>query len=197
MGFKLALNLFSDPVQGMDWDRQAAQASAEVSRTLRSYPDDTLEFLIREGNHGIGADAPVLILEILGIASLAFFGIPAFHKKIRETIEEWKRIATTARKVVSWISSRFPVISHSIEVAFYHLLLELDRDIPVGELSLMHATEILGKADAPAPSFDSAPMVYYLFVFRHADEWLHLIVLDCHLRIHVQKVLPLDPRFAR
>ena len=195
MALKLALNPFRDPAEGIDWEEQARLARQELTDVIRDFPEGQVACVVTEGDHGIGAGEPRIILEIVGIASLVFFGIPAAHKKIREAIEEWRRIAIDVRKVVDWIAARFPVTAHSIEVAFYLVLQDLESDVAVDDLVLIEASLVWYKADAIEVTFETAPGAYYLFVFREGDERLHLVVVDSHLRIHIRKSLPLDPRF--
>lgn len=170
-------------------------AREELAHALRGFPEGEVAYAVREGDHGIGAGEPRIILEILGVASLVFFGIPAAHKKIRETIEEWRRVAATVRKVVDWIGARFPATSHSVEVAFYHVLTEMESEVPIDDLVLIQALVTWWKTDAAEVSFETAPGAYYLFAFRESNERIHLLVVDSHLRVQVRKSLPLDPRF--
>ncbi len=196
MGLKLALNPFRDPAYGVDWDEQAVKAKAELSAALAAYQETNLTFEIQEGDHGIGASDPRLILDILGLASLVFFGIPALHKKLRETIEEWKRIATELRKVVDWVAARLPITSHSMEFAFYETLLSLEKDVIVEDLILIQATEFLGLAESVNPDFNTVPLIYYLFIFQEGYERLHFIIIDSFLQVQVHKSVPLDLRFG-
>jgi len=194
VAIKIALNPFHDPAEGADWPEQATKARQQIAEDLLSYPDGKVDFSLREGDHGIGFDMPVLVLEVLGIGTTLFFGIPALHKKIRETIQEWKKIRDSIERLLRWIGTRAPVASHSIEVAFYRTFRELDQLTDVGSLKLVQAVEYKGKSDSVVEGFEYSPFAYYWFVFREDDERLFVVLIDSYLRLHLQKVLPLDYR---
>jgi hypothetical protein len=191
---KIALNPFRDPAEGLDWPEQATKAMERLTDAFLSYPDGKVHFSLREGEHGIGFDMPVLILEVLGIGTTLFFGIPALHKKIRETIEEWRKIGENVERLLHWVGVRIPVTSHSIEVGFYKSLMELQNLTDINNLKLIQAVEFKGKSDSTIEGFEYSPFAYYWFVFRDDDERLFLILMDSRLKLHVKKVLPLDYR---
>ncbi len=194
MAIKIALNPFHDPAEGPDWPEQAVSAMQKITEDFLSYPDGKVDFSLCEGDHGIGFDMPVLILEVLGIGTTLFFGIPALHKKIRESIQEWKKIADNIETLLKWLGDRVPVTSHSIEVAFYRTLRELEQLTDIGNLKLVQAVEYKGKSDSIVEGFEYSPFAYYWFVFREDDDRLFLILMDSYLRLHFRKVLPLDCR---
>jgi hypothetical protein len=191
---KTALSPFHDPAEGPDWPEQAVDATRKITEVLLSYPDGKVDFSISEGDHGIGADMPVLVLEILGIGTTLFFGIPALHKKIRETIQEWKKIVCNVERLLKWIGRGVAITSYSIEVAFYKSLTEIEQLTDVSNLTLIEAVEFKGKSDSVIEGFEYSPFAYYWFVFREGDERLFLILMDSRLKLHLRKVLPLDIR---
>jgi hypothetical protein len=197
MTIKIALNPFRDPAEGVDWSEQATKARQQIAGHLQSYSDGEVDFSISEGEHGIGLDMPVLILEVLGIGTTLFFGIPAFHKKIREAIQEWKKIVDNVEKLLQWMGSRVPVTSHSIEVAFYRTLGNLESLTNVADLELVEAVEYKGKSGAVLEGFEYSPFAYYWFVFREGDERLFVVLIDSYLRRHFQKILSLDYRMLK
>lgn len=195
MGFKVVLNPYKDPAEGLDWDEQTPLLKKEIAAQLSNYHDGKIDFSLAESVQGLGVDMPTLVLEVLAVGSTLFFGIPALHKKIREALEEWKIIKERVDKFFSWLNRSDEIVSYSIEVAFLKALDHLQPRTEVSELTTIEVREILGKSDSLKPEFSNTPLVYYLFIFREADEQLHIVIMDCHLRLHVDKTLSLDPRF--
>jgi hypothetical protein len=72
-----------------EWPRAERDAIAHYSRRLRTYPGGPIDGSVMTRNIGKGADWSVVAIVVGGGL---FFAIPEAHKKIRETLEEWRRI---------------------------------------------------------------------------------------------------------
>jgi len=108
LSIKIVLAPYKDPAYGLDWPEQTPIIIKEVAEHLSNYPEGKIEYKTKETDHGIGADWPTITFEIISIAGLVFFGIPALHKKIRETLSEWKKIKQNFDKLVDWIQKKNP-----------------------------------------------------------------------------------------
>lgn len=78
MSFKIALSTFKDPANGLDWDKQSELIEKRLDEELKNSPIE-VKFSLHSEIQGVGADFPVLILEVLTFGSAAFFGIPKLH----------------------------------------------------------------------------------------------------------------------
>lgn len=194
MGFQIVIAPYKDPSEGLDWNEQKILVKKQINEHLSTYPGGKVRFSMSESDQGIGADFPTIVLEILAIGSTLFFGIPALHKKIRKNVEEWVKIKENIEKFIDWISNSEPVVSYSIEFAFVKALSHLQGRTKIDHLILLECREIIGKCDSLKKEFARTPLVYYLFIFRESDELLHVLLMDCKLRFHIDKLLPLDPR---
>ena len=196
MSVKIVLTPYEDPATGVDWPEQTPIVIKRLQELLCSYPGGEVEYRIKETNHGIGADWPTITLELLGIASVLFFAIPALHKKIRETLTEWKTIKKELDSFCEWLIGKEPVFSYSIEKAFLDALGHLESKTNILELELIEAIQIPGKSGAPVPGFETSPRLYYLFLFREDNEHAYVLLLDSESKMVVYKSLGLDPRYA-
>ena len=165
MGFQIVIAPYKDPAEGLDWNEQTTFLKKQLEEHLATYPEGKVKFSLSESDQGIGADFPTIVLEILGIGSTLFFGIPALHKKIRKTVEEWAKIIENIKKFVKWIGISEPVFSYSIEFAFVEALSYLREKTKIDDLILLECREILGKCDSLKKEFARTPLVYYLFIF--------------------------------
>ena len=146
-----------------------------------------------DGNIGAGADYPVVILRILEIGGLILLGVPAMHKKIRETLSEWCKIKKNIDKFIAWLSPQRRVYAYSIEIALLTALEHLSRTLNVEELELVKADEILGVSGNLEPSFENSELVYFEFHFLEPGARRHIVILDWHLNVLHTLVLPLHP----
>lgn len=176
----------------LDWE----QMKQELAEYMDKFPEGKIEYALKETDHGIGADWPTVLIEIVEYAGMAFFVIPALHKKLRETLSEWKIIMQKIEKIVTWISKKKAIIVYPIETAFLKVLEHLERKTDILDLELVNATEIIGKADAIyKPSIENASLIYYLFILKEASERCYIVLIDSHLKFVFSHVLGLDPRF--
>jgi len=185
-----------DEADDLDWDDKTKLMEKELSCHISKYPEGKIEYLLKETDHGIGADLPTITIEILNIAGLVLFAIPALHKTIRETLKEWKTIKQNIDKVVNWIQKKKPIFVYPKKYAFLKVLEHLEPKVNILDLELIHAIEIIGKADTIyQPSIDNAELIYYLFIFREGSERCFIVLVDSHLNFVFSHVLGLDQRF--
>ena len=114
---ELIIAPYKDPSCGLDWPEQTPEIIKRLDTTLDSY-DERVQFQLSEENIGSGADWPVIAINIAAIAGTAFFAIPASHKKIRESLEEWKLIGKNFLKLFEYISGTERVITYPIQILF-------------------------------------------------------------------------------
>ena len=192
MGFKIALSPFKDPADGSDWDEQSKLIENRLTQILKSFSPE-VRFSLRSGTQGIGADFPVLILEVLTLGSAAFFGIPKLHKKIKETLQGWKEIWADTEKFLNWLKKKEPITRYSVEVAFLMCLSMLCDKTDVNELELVEAKTLLGASGFISPSFENTEMAYYLFILREGDTRLFVHCIDERLKTVFAHTMVLHP----
>lgn len=196
MSVKIILAPYKDPAEGLDWHEQTPLIRKELHGILSNYPFGKVEYKIEETDHGIGADLPTILLEIIGIGSTLFFGVPALHKKIRETIGEWKKIWEEVKNFIKWINKKQPIISYSKEIAFLKALEFLETKVgdKILEIELYGLVEISGKSGKIEKKFETSPLLYHLFLFKYEEEYIYLVASNSLLEIVVDKKLTLDIR---
>ena len=193
MSTRFVLMPYSDPAEGLNWEEQTPLHHERISKAITDHFSNHLQFKLHETDHGIGADWPTLTLELIGTATGLFFGIPALHKKIREAISEWRQIKNEISKFISWIKRNEPVVSYSIEVAFYDAIDYLSALEDVDNFELADIKEFAGKSGSMKAQFESALIAYYFLAFADDAGWLHIFLYDSRLERHFYKKVPLDP----
>jgi len=194
MAVGLVLAPYKDPAEGLDWSEQTMIIKQRLKTNLDSYPEQPLEYALRETDHGVGADWPTITIELLKWSAL-FFSIPATHKLIRETVQEWKEIKKTLDKIVAWIKKDDAVVSYSIEFAFLKTLEFLETRCDVSELELAAYFEIPGGERIQGKSkFESVPILYYGFVFQNYPTEAHVLLYSSRQEQIAHHRLLLDPR---
>lgn len=133
---KYILAPYKDPAFGLDWDEQTPIIKKEIHNRLMEYTD-AMEYEILETNHGKGADWPTIALIIIN----SFFIIPSFHKKIRESISEWKLISNNVSSLTKWISDKFRILFYPKEILFLESLAEIEKVTDVNEIELISIDE--------------------------------------------------------
>ena len=128
---KLILNPYQDPGKGIDFDQQTPIIENQIMGMLNEYPEN-IDYSLNVCNFGGGADFPAVAIELVSMAGVAFIAIPAAHKKVRETLEEWKLISENTKKLIDWVSGNSSVLSQPIEILFITasnaLLKLIDKD---------------------------------------------------------------------
>jgi hypothetical protein len=191
--FKVVLSSVVDPTS---YDGEETGAFKRVEGILAQYPDGTIDFRLTETDHGIGAGWETITLEILSIATTIFFGLPALHKKIKDSIAGWKNIKKDVDSLVSWLKKKKEYIaSYSKEVAFFEALEQLEPKTEVQELEFYGLIEIPGKNTATETTFETTGLYYYLFLFKEDNERLFVLLYDSQLRLRMIYEAGLDYRF--
>jgi len=174
------------------WEDLASPA-AVVREQCNTYSSDKLSLEAYDGDIGAGADFPIVVLRILEIGGLILLGIPAVHKKIRETLAEWRKIKQNLDKFLSWLAPKRPIHAYSIEISLLYALEHLSKTVKVEDLELVRADEILGVCGYPEPSFENSELAYFEFQFRDSYSFMHILILDWNLNVVVEASLPLHP----
>lgn len=141
---------------------------AEYESRLAAYCEGSIHYRVHETNHGRGADLLTITVSLVSFGGVAFFAIPTAHKKIREALEEWRRIKGEITALVSWISTDTP--SLPIELLFLEAVTDLAQTGDVEDVEFLSAYEM------PTDNgFDN--LKTYLFVFRNGNE-LRMVAWD-------------------
>lgn len=155
-----------------EWKSAVAAKIAEYKSKLTTYSGPAIEYRVRETNHGRGADLTTITVSLISLGGVAFFGIPAAHKKVREAIEEWGKIKNEIGALVNWITRDKP--SLPIEILFLEAVTDLAKSENVEE------TEFLSVCEIPTQNiygFDDIKT--YLFVFKDRSV-LKITAWDSH-----------------
>ena len=123
---ELIIAPYKDPAYGLDWPEQTSIIIEKLESILGSY-DEKVQFQLLEKGIGVGADWPVIAIKISAITGTAFFAIPAAHKKIRESLEEWKIIGKNFLKLIDFISDSERIITYPIQVLFLDAIASLEK----------------------------------------------------------------------
>jgi hypothetical protein len=136
---EIIINPFGDPSQ-----HKVEREKEEVESLLQkfeSYPGGYVPAEVGTKNIGKGADWLVVSVTILSGATGLFFAIPAAHKKVRETLEEWDRILKEFKRLLEWLSIKKPVMLPD-EYLFLEALTRLDEDCEASELLFLGVNKI-------------------------------------------------------
>lgn len=191
MSFRVVVSAMLDETD----DPDDPQAIERLTRKFADYGPDRLEYRLREADHGLGASWTTVVIEVFSIGSAVFFGIPALRKKFKDSIAGWKEIKKGLDKFLDWLRGHEHVVSYSKELAFLKAISGLEEVTEISEVELFGFLEIPGKSGGPDPDFESAELVYYLFLFRDNDELLYMVMYDSGLNLVLSRVLQLDPRY--
>ncbi len=104
---EIIINPFGEPSE--DWEAKEREAVSYYLKKLETYPGGYIPANVVIKNIGRGADWHVVSLSILCGATSLFFAIPEVHKKIRESLEEWKRIYNEFQGLIKWLANISPV----------------------------------------------------------------------------------------
>lgn len=185
MTFRFVLVGYEDPSAGTDWPEQTPAIIKRVNELLRRYPGGPLEFQVKESNHGRGADWPTITVSLITVAGVLLFGIPAAHKKLRETIEEWRKIKQNVDRVIAWIEGQERVVAYPVEVLFFDAVEWLGEERDVLGIELLDVATISDTSN-PSPSLSAG----YLFLFCDADQ-LFAVAIDCQRRRLMKRTVEL------
>jgi hypothetical protein len=192
LGFKIVLNPFRDPAEGLDFHEQVPIVHKKLIEQLGEYPQ-SLQFELFDGEQGAGASWGVIILEVMALGPSLFFGVPKVYSKIGKAVEGWKQIWADIHRFIAWLTKKERIAKYSIEIAFYCSLARLSKRRDVRDIELVQAQEILGQSGSVPPTFENTEISYYLFLFREGNSALHIMCMDHTLKVHVDQSLALAP----
>ena len=184
---EIVLSPYKDPSLGLDWPEQTPLIEAGLRARLSKWHAGSVEYQIRRTNHGLGADWPTITLALLSVAGTLFFAIPAAHKKVRESLEEWKKIKENLERLLAWVSPSEEVASYPVELLF------LDATLRTASGDSTEMLEFLGVDELPVPTEVSGgftALKHYLFTFR-TGEHIVLVAMDSGRRILWESRKPL------
>ncbi|WP_196157177.1 hypothetical protein [Reinekea sp. G2M2-21] len=157
---EILINPFGEPSN--DWREEERKAKQSLLRRLEGNPDGNIPAEVAIKNIGRGADWHVLSLTILSTATGLFFVIPAAHKKVRESLEEWRRIYNEFSRLLSWLAINSPIYFPD-HYLFLVALLNLDEDTEASEL------EYLGCHPIPEDNPSLEGLEALIFNFKDGD----------------------------
>jgi len=108
VSMEIIINPFGDPSQ-----HRVEREKEEIDNLLlkfERYPGSYIPVKVGTRDIGKGAEWLIVSVTILSGATGLFFAIPAAHKKIRETLEEWQRIFNEFRRLLDWLSIKEPIM---------------------------------------------------------------------------------------
>jgi hypothetical protein len=136
---EIIINPFGDPSQ-----HKVEREKEEVDSLLEKfecYSGGYVPVEVGTRDIGKGADWLVVSVTILSSATSLFFAIPAVHKKVRETLEEWNRIFKEFKRLLDWLSIEKPVMLPD-EYLFLEALSKLDEECEASELVYLGVNRI-------------------------------------------------------
>lgn len=143
-------------VDDSEWPRVQSEAIGQYSQLLQNYPAGPIDGSVAIRNIGRGADWAVVVLVIGGL----FFTIPEAHKRVRESLEEWRRIFKELKSVSSWLFSS----KHALYPDHYLFLVAV---FFVAERAETDELTFLGFTQLPESNPDLANKGALLFSFSH------------------------------
>jgi hypothetical protein len=155
-----------------EWKSAVTGKISEYKSKLATYSGPAVEYRVRETNHGRGVDLVTITVSLISLGGVAFFGIPAAHKKVREAIEEWGKIKDEIEALVNWITRDKP--SLPIEILFLEAVTDLVKSGNVEGIEFLSASEI---PTQNIYGFDEIKT--YLFVFKDGGV-LEITAWDSH-----------------
>lgn len=138
-------------------------------RKLKKYPGGYIPSNVKIKDIGAGADWRVVSIEIVATATGLFFAIPALHKKIRESCEEWQRIYNGLNKVLAWLAFSSPVYFPD-EYLFLIALFELDSEDNANDFTF------LGSHNLPEVNPSLRGLESVVFNFRYYESFESIAV---------------------
>ena len=127
---------YKDPTSGLNWVEQTPIIKNQIQNHFSEY-GEKIEYEIIETDHGKGADWPTIALVLINV----LFVIPTCHKKIRESISEWKLIYYNICGFTNWISEKFRILFYPRELLLLDALSELEKSLDVNDIELLSIDE--------------------------------------------------------
>ena len=152
-------------VDDSEWPRVEREAIGHYSQLLRSYPAGPIDGSVTIRNIGRGADLSVVVLVVGGL----FFTIPEAHKRVRESLEEWRRIFKEFKSVSSWLIGKKRALYPEQYLFLVALFSVVERTEP-------DALTFLGFTQLPEDDPDLSDKGALLFSFVHGSVVLQVAV---------------------
>jgi hypothetical protein len=175
----VVLSPYEDPSAGLDWSEQTPSILKDLTSRIESWDGAKVEYRIRETNHGLDADWLTITLQVLSVGTTAFFVIPAAHKEVRESIEEWRKIKANIERFITWISPKKKVASYPVELLFFDSADQALAADASDRLAFLCWSEI------PVPveiSGGFTAIKHYVFTFRSPAQ-ITLVAIDNQRRV--------------
>lgn len=148
------------------WREEIAAVESRVRERIASYEGQLrLNADVSETNIGRGADWTVLAVSF-GMAAIA---IPALHKKVRENIEEWKRIYRELHAFFAWILEEKRAL-YPDDYLFLKAIETLSAQL------LMEGMEFKGVSRIPEGNPDLHGREALIFSFGDADKIVQVAI---------------------
>ena len=173
---EILINPFGEP--GDDWEEKERKQVETLLSKLHDNPEGFIPAEVGIKNIGRGADWHVVSLTILSTATGLFFAIPAAHKKVRESLEEWRRIYNEFSRLLNWLAFSSPVY-YPDHYLFLVALLKLDDDAEASELEYLGFHPIpennpsLQGLEAMIFNFKDDDILESIAISRHGDVMWH------------------------
>lgn len=161
----------TDPSDEDGTARELAELKAAVSDAADALG---LQSHVSTSNLGLGADWIVSVVEIAALTGAAIFAIPEAHKRIRESVEECRRMRRELVTLMNRIRGRRPVVRNPVELLYLTALERALMETDASELKFI-SSEILPVPSELTNGFVS--LQHHLFVFRAGHEFI-LIAVD-------------------
>ena len=174
-----------------EWE--GSNGASWIQRRLGEYPAGVVHAEAYDAAVGAGADISSIVLTVLSVGSLVFFGLPEAHKRIREALSEWKLMKQNYDALLAWIAKRCYIHSQPIEAALLTSLGELETTTDVSLLRLSFAQTIIGRSGYISPQYDNSEVVFHELHFREDDRKLYILIVDQYLHVIQKMELVLDP----
>lgn len=136
---EIIINPFGDPSQHKV-EREKEEVDSLLQK-IESYPGGYVPAEVGTKDIGKEADWLVVSVTILSSATGLFFAVPATHKKVRETLEEWDRIFKEFKRLLNWLSINKLVMLPD-EYLFLEALSKLDEECEASELVFLGVNRI-------------------------------------------------------
>lgn len=171
-----------------DWEAHKTSALRSLARTLEAFPGGPVEYQAEEDNRGLGADWTVIALTILSLVGSGFFAIPSAHKKIRETLEEWRRVRDSLNVLGKWLAEHHQMLAYPQQILFLDALSEIEKSADVDEAVLIDASEVIVLDDDHR---GAKPLAQSHFTFV-LDGMLYVYAYDKHRRLLWSRLIELE-----
>lgn len=166
----------SDP---SDEEATASDLAALKARVAAETRALGLSARISRDNLGSGADWIVSVIEVAAGLGAALFAIPEAHKRIRESVEECKKIHSEIIALMDRLRGHSPVVRQPVEALYLLALEKVLRETDAAEITLLSSEPIPLPAEL---SNGFHALQHYLFAFQAGHE-LVLVAINTDAEI--------------